>query len=241
MKTTRQAYLEYKKKKGDAPVGDPIEDKKDAEMKEKEDVSVGDPIEDKKDAEIEGKFGWKNRVKTNKHGKATGKPTSTPQAEKVEEKFKLKFKGLGEKKKEKKEKKDSESEDSDVGEDFGANSPELVNLAAAGDAAGVKNLLDKGAHPDSKVKSDQYALLSAVHGKHEQVVRHLLDAGADPDVATANKQTPLMFAAAVDSLPIANALLQAGADVEKVDLRGRKALNAAKSTEMKKILTPKRK
>ena len=71
---------------------------------------------------------------------------------------------------------------------------------------------------------------------HDAVVRALLDAGADKDLANNDGVTPLMAAAPHGHVTVARALLDAGADKTK-SWRGKKAIDLAKTTEMKDLLS----
>ena len=60
-------------------------------------------------------------------------------------------------------------------------SGELFEAAAAGDAAGVRSLLDRGASPDERDGSGRTAVTAAVYAGSAETVRLLVAAGADVD------------------------------------------------------------
>ncbi|KAK7934889.1 ankyrin, partial [Apiospora marii] len=90
---------------------------------------------------------------------------------------------------------------------------ELARMAAAGNVAMVRHLLDLGADPSHPKTNKGTALLHAVRGSHLDVVDLLLARGADPSAMGWERlRTPLTAAAQTGSLVLLRKLLAAGAE-----------------------------
>ena len=100
----------------------------------------------------------------------------------------------------------------------------------------VRTLLDAGADKDLAKNNGCTPLLIAAEKGHDAVVRTLLDAGADKDLAMNDGATPLLVAAWKGHVTVVRALLDAGAD-NTTTWRGMTALDLAKTTEMKDLLS----
>ncbi len=72
---------------------------------------------------------------------------------------------------------------------------DLHKAASAGDVERVKELLKKGANPNTKDIDGQTPLHMAASGGHFDVVKLLLEHGADPNVQDKDGATPLHKAA----------------------------------------------
>ena len=104
---------------------------------------------------------------------------------------------------------------------------QVFDLARAGDAAMLAQLLDKGLPPNLRnQKGDSLLMLASYHG-HLEAVRVLLTHKADPDLRNENGQTPIAGAAFKGNLPMIELLLAHGADVEGASPDGRTALMIA--------------
>ncbi|KAG8457228.1 hypothetical protein KFE25_009807 [Diacronema lutheri] len=88
----------------------------------------------------------------------------------------------------------------------------LLDAAAAGDEARVRELLAAGADPAGETVEGWTALIRASAGGHAAVVAVLLAAGAPPNPARANTHTALRAAALYGHASAAKQLLAARAD-----------------------------
>ncbi|CAB3779490.1 ankyrin repeat domain-containing protein [Pararobbsia alpina] len=104
---------------------------------------------------------------------------------------------------------------------------QVFDLARAGDAGMLDQLLDKGLPPNLRnEKGDSLLMLASYHG-HLDAVRVLLAHKADPDLRNKNGQTPIAGAAFKGNLSMIELLLEHGADVEGASPDGRTALMIA--------------
>jgi len=71
---------------------------------------------------------------------------------------------------------------------------DLMLAAQAGDAATVRQLLDKGANIDFRDDDGNTVLINAAQMGHTEVVKLLLDKGANIDAKNNNGQTALYIA-----------------------------------------------
>lgn len=91
----------------------------------------------------------------------------------------------------------------------------------------IKELLSRGANPNTQgIRGETALYLAAGNGKVE-AVRALLAGGADPNLATREKRTPLHAAAQKGELDTVKALITGSALVSPLDNRGRTAIDLA--------------
>lgn len=103
----------------------------------------------------------------------------------------------------------------------------LVQAATEGNSTRVRQLLQQGAHPDSRDSHGETALTWAAHLGHTDVVKDLLAAGANREATGSMlKDTPLLLAARGGHRGIV-ALLAAFAKLNVHDSRGASALMLA--------------
>lgn len=98
-----------------------------------------------------------------------------------------------------------------------ADVPKLIGV--------LKLLLDNGADPDAKDRSD-WSLLHYACGNVD-LTKLLLDRGANPNVRTTGGRTPLHFVADEGNKAVTQLLLSRGADVNAKDGNGRTPLSYA--------------
>ncbi|MEM9882486.1 MAG: ankyrin repeat domain-containing protein [Planctomycetota bacterium] len=105
--------------------------------------------------------------------------------------------------------------------------------AAAGYAAAVDLLLDRGAKPDvrTRYRTPMHARATPLHlaaaAGHADVVKRLLQANAETEVRDASQRSPLWLAASHHHPDVVSQLLAAGTDVEARDTQQRSPLHAA--------------
>ena len=107
------------------------------------------------------------------------------------------------------------------------------------DKASIAEMLVKrGANVDASNSAGTSALIMAATSKLETVGGALIDAGCDIHAATnSHGTTALMMAAHNDLRDLAKKLIARGADPKVTDAHGKGALDYAKTTEMKAILS----
>jgi ankyrin repeat protein len=107
---------------------------------------------------------------------------------------------------------------------------ELLLAAASGDAAKVRELLERGANPNARdYFIDRTPLHYAAMGGDLDVAKLLLEHGADPNAKDKIGLTPLHHAALSGRLNVARLLLEHGADVNARDNDGSTPLHDAAS------------
>lgn len=100
----------------------------------------------------------------------------------------------------------------------------LIDAAAAGDAAGVRALLAKGASVAARDAGGRTALLAATQGNHVEAARLLMQAGADVNAQDANRDSPLLLAGARGHTRIVQLALAHGPDFRVTNRYGGTAL-----------------
>ncbi len=97
----------------------------------------------------------------------------------------------------------------------------LPDVAARGDVAGVRRLLDGGTPADTRQPSTGWtALIAACRANRAGVATLLLERGANPNAAGGNGYTPLMAAAQAGNVPLLRTLLLRGADPNRATRKG---------------------
>lgn len=91
--------------------------------------------------------------------------------------------------------------------------PVFESAVARGDAAAVRDLLERGADPDARDRHGQTALMRAALAGHEGVVEALLAHGAALDTTAKHRLSALMLACLNDRVAVARRLAAAGADL----------------------------
>lgn len=109
--------------------------------------------------------------------------------------------------------------------------PRIFNLAAAGDATGVRRKLDRGADPNEANSERITALYRAAANGHTDVVNHLLQGRADPNRTgyPRTKKTALMAATQHGHAQTVQLLLRYGAKRNTKDEANRTALKLAQA------------
>lgn len=108
--------------------------------------------------------------------------------------------------------------------------PDVFDLAALGEAAALRDLLDEQPDLATAVAGDGFtALHLAAWFGHDKVAEVLLARGADPEAVATNGTglRPLHSAAAAGHTVIAHLLLDRGADIEAVQDGGVRPLHSA--------------
>ncbi len=120
------------------------------------------------------------------------------------------------------------------------NSPTPLMLAAmTGATESARLLIEAGADINKKDYFGITPLMQALVRGHTSIVRLIIKAGANPNQRFNELGvTPLMVASAFNYQDMAKMLLEEGADASIANKFGKKALDIAKSAEMKKILEP---
>jgi hypothetical protein len=107
---------------------------------------------------------------------------------------------------------------------------DLANAARAGDAAGIRQLVARGADPNAPSGGNSWTpLLHAIHTHQNASVSALLDAGADVNRADHEGITPLMMAAGYGYDDTVRLLLERKADARLKRRNGETALDWAMS------------
>lgn len=98
-------------------------------------------------------------------------------------------------------------------------------------------LLQNGANPNKKDRSNYTALMSAIINGHEAIALMLLRHGADPNIQNNNKKTALMYAVEKGYWNLTELLLNLGARINIEDKNHRTVLDYAKgNSEMTALL-----
>ena len=95
----------------------------------------------------------------------------------------------------------------------------LIDAAAAGDAAAVQDLLNRGASVRATDQNGRTPLTAAAYGNHVAVAEILLAAGAEPNEKDRTVQSPYLISTSEigDDPALLDLLLGAGADVSSRD------------------------
>ncbi len=103
------------------------------------------------------------------------------------------------------------------------NTP-LLDAARHGDAPAVRQLLDRGALPDTRNDQGQTALLVATHANQVEVAKVLIEAGADVNAKDNINDSPYLYAGARGLNDILRLTLAHGADLKSTNRYGGTAL-----------------
>lgn len=106
----------------------------------------------------------------------------------------------------------------------GADVPELVRAAAAGDMAALRRQLDAGVPVDTRDAQGRTALLAATHTDRVDAARLLIGRGADVNAKDAIQDSPYLLAGAQGRLAILRMTLVSGADLKSTNRYGGTAL-----------------
>jgi ankyrin repeat protein len=107
---------------------------------------------------------------------------------------------------------------------------ELIVAAGSGDAARVRELLERGADVTVRDGGGATALVSAAYGNHVDVARLLVEAGADVNAKDSTEQSAYLIATSEvgDDTRLLDLVLEHGADVASLDsFRGTGLIRAA--------------
>ncbi|QOJ78954.1 ankyrin repeat domain-containing protein [Infirmifilum lucidum] len=115
-------------------------------------------------------------------------------------------------------------------------SEDLIEAAARGDYWRVKELLDRGAHVNTRDKHGETPLHHAAWMGHLDVAELLLDRGAEVDARDNYGSTPLHHAARGGRLKVVKLLLDRGADVNARNKAGWTPLDLARAGGHKKVV-----
>lgn len=114
-----------------------------------------------------------------------------------------------------------------------AQAERLLDAAADGDLAQVRQLVQAGVAVDTQLPGDGTALIAAARHGHLATVDALLTLGATPDLASRGDGNPLIAAARRGHLPVVERLVGAGADVNRIVAYDETPLiNAARSGDV---------
>ena len=113
----------------------------------------------------------------------------------------------------------------------------FVAAAKAGDLNRVKELLQSGIDVNAQTKDKEFALLSAITEKRDDVARYLLQNGANPDLVDISGQSPALFAAYLQNVGILQDLIDHKANVDIPTTSGETALFRAVAWQNRTIVT----
>ncbi len=114
-----------------------------------------------------------------------------------------------------------------------ARAERLLDAAADGDLAQVRQLVQAGVAVDTQLPGDGTALIAAARHGRLATVDALLALGATPDLASRGDGNPLIAAARRGHLPVVERLVGAGADVNRIVAYDETPLiNAARSGDV---------
>ncbi len=100
----------------------------------------------------------------------------------------------------------------------------LIEAAARGNAAEVRNLLARGAGVRARDAEGRTALVAATYGNHVEAARQLIAAGADVNAQDNIRNSAFLLAGARGYLEIMRMTLAAGADLKSTNRYGGTAL-----------------
>lgn len=101
---------------------------------------------------------------------------------------------------------------------------QLIQAAARGDLASVKDLLGRGAKVNAQNANGRTALTAAVMGNHLEVARVLITAGADPDIQDDNRNNALLVTGETGNVAMLREVLKANPDLTRTNRFGGTAL-----------------
>ncbi|MBM3677898.1 MAG: hypothetical protein FJW96_08460 [Actinobacteria bacterium] len=100
----------------------------------------------------------------------------------------------------------------------------LVDAAAAGDGAAIRELLRRGADVNETDPSGATAVAAAAYAGHAAIVRRLVDAGADVDRQDANRSNAFLSTGETGDLAVLEEVLRAKPDLTLTNRFGGTAL-----------------
>ena len=113
---------------------------------------------------------------------------------------------------------------------------DLIQAAESGDIIRVRELLDRGADPNSRHRSGSTALFDASGYGYTEIAKLLLDRGADPNIKNREGSTALIWASEYGRTETAKLLLDRGANPNIRSLFGMTALIQASEEDRIEIV-----
>jgi ankyrin repeat protein len=120
------------------------------------------------------------------------------------------------------------------------NNESLYKAVMNSDSLMVKELLNKGADANYKMKTGQFEmsmLIWAVQKQNFSITKLLIEHKAEVDWRDWFKTTALMYAANSGNKPIVQLLIAHGADVNASDGQGNSVLSAAQESKNQELIT----
>lgn len=92
---------------------------------------------------------------------------------------------------------------------------DLLTAAAAGDAAAIRDALERGADVDARGPGRASALLLAARSGNDDAVRALIEAGADVDAQDDASLNPFLLGCITNRVGLVRLMVAAGCDLER--------------------------